>query len=167
MALQRRSEPISVNPEADLGSVYRQRDRVMRLGVNIDHVATIREARRAQEPEPVTAAALAELAGADGITVHLRGDRRHMQERDLRMLRETVSTRLNVEMATTDEMVAIAREVKPNQVTLVPEQPGEVTTTGGLDVVRNRSTVGATVRQLQAVGITVSLFIDALSLIHI
>ena len=161
MALQRRSEPISVNPEADLGSVYRQRDRVMRLGVNIDHVATIREARRAQEPEPVTAAALAELAGADGITVHLRGDRRHMQERDLHILRETVSTRLNVEMAATDEMVAIAREVKPNQVTLVPEQPGEVTTTGGLDVVRNRSAVGATVRQLQAVGIAVSLFIDA------
>ena len=133
----------------------------MRLGVNIDHVATIREARRAQEPEPVTAAALAELAGADGITVHLRGDRRHMQERDLRMLRETVSTRLNVEMAATDEMVAIARELKPNQVTLVPEQPDEVTTTGGLDVVRNRSAVGETTRQLQAVGITVSLFIDA------
>ena len=109
----------------------------------------------------MTAAALAELAVADGITVHLRGDRRLMQAPELHILRETVSTRLNVEMAATDEMVAIAREVKPNQVTLVPEQPGEVTTPGGLDVVRNRSAVGATVRQLQAVGIAVSLFIDA------
>ena len=132
----------------------------MRLGVNIDHVATIRQARRAREPEPVTAAALAELAGADGITVHLRGDRRHIQDRDLRLLREVVSTRLNVEMAATDEMVAIAGDVKPGQVTLVPEYPDEVTTTGGLDVVQHQTALAGVVGRLQAAGITVSLFID-------
>lgn len=132
----------------------------MRLGVNIDHVATVREARRAREPEPVTAAALAELAGADGITVHLRGDRRHMQDRDLWMLRDTISTRLNVEMATTDDMVAIACELKPDQVTLVPEQPGEVTTTGGLDVMGHQAAISAAVDRLQAAGIRVSLFVD-------
>ncbi len=132
----------------------------MRLGVNIDHVATVRQARRAREPEPVTAAALAELAGADGITVHLRGDRRHMQDRDLRMLRDTISTRLNVEMATTDDMVAIACELKPDQVTLVPEQPGEVTTTGGLDVLGHQAAISAAVDRLQAAGIMVSLFVD-------
>jgi pyridoxine 5-phosphate synthase len=135
----------------------------MRLGVNIDHVATIRQARRAREPEPVTAAALAELAGADGITVHLRGDRRHMQDRDLRMLREVVSTRLNVEMAATDEMVAIATHVRPDQVTLVPELPNEVTTTGGLDVVQHHKVVTGVVERLQAAGIAVSLFIDVAS----
>ncbi len=132
----------------------------MRLGVNIDHVATVRQARRAREPEPVTAAALAELAGADGITVHLRGDRRHMQDRDLWMLRDTISTRLNVEMATTDDMVAIACELKPDQVTLVPEQPGEVTTTGGLDVLGHQAAISAAVDRLQAAGIMVSLFVD-------
>ena len=132
----------------------------MRLGVNIDHVATVREARRAREPEPVTAAALAELAGADGITVHLRGDRRHMQDRDLWMLRDTISTRLNVEMATTDDMVAIACDLKPDQVTLVPEQPGEVTTTGGLDVMGHQAAISAAVDRLQAAGIMVSLFVD-------
>ena len=133
----------------------------MRLGVNIDHVATIRQARCAREPEPVTAAALAELAGADGITVHLRGDRRHIQDRDLRLLREVVSTRLNVEMAATDEMVAIAADLKPGQVTLVPEYPDEVTTTGGLDVVRHQTAIAGVAGRLQAAGITVSLFIDA------
>ena len=132
----------------------------MRLGVNIDHVATIRQARQTTEPEPVPAAALAELTGADGITVHLRGDRRHMQDRDLRLLRETVATRLNVEMAATDEMVAIATEIKPHQVTLVPELPGEVTTTGGLDVVQHRDLIADVVRRLQAASIAVSLFID-------
>ena len=109
----------------------------------------------------MTAAALAELAGADGITVHLRGDRRHMQDRDLRLLREVVSTRLNVELATTDEMVAIAAEVKPDQVTLVPEHPTEVTTTGGLDVVQHQSLVTDVVGRLQTAGIAVSVFIDA------
>lgn len=133
----------------------------MRLGVNIDHVATVRQARRAAEPEPVTAAALAELAGAHGITVHLRGDRRHMQDRDLRLLKAVVATRLNVEMAATDEMVAIATEIQPHQVTLVPELPGEVTTTGGLDVVRHRSLVTDVTARLQAAGIAVSVFIDA------
>ena len=135
----------------------------MRLGVNIDHVATIRQARRAREPEPVTAAALAELAGADGITIHLRGDRRHIQDRDLRLLRDVVSTRLNVEMAATDEMVEIAADVKPDQVTLVPELPDEVTTTGGLDIVRQQAVIAGAASRLQAAGITVSLFIDAAS----
>ncbi len=135
----------------------------MRLGVNIDHVATIRQARRAREPEPVTAAALAELAGADGITVHLRGDRRHIQDRDLRLLREVVSTRLNVEMAATDEMVTIVAELKPGQVTLVPERPDEVTTTGGLDVVQHQAVIAGVVGRLRAVGIAVSLFVDAAS----
>ncbi len=133
----------------------------MRLAVNIDHVATVRQARLAREPEPVTAAVLAELAGADGITVHLRGDRRHMQDRDLRLLRDVVSTRLNVEMAATDEMMAIARALKPDQVTLVPEEPGEVTTTGGLDVAANATAVKRAVLQLHDAGIAASLFVDA------
>ena len=132
----------------------------MRLSVNIDHVATVRQARRAREPEPVTAAALAELAGADGITVHLRGDRRHMQDRDLRLLRDVVSTRLNVEMAATDEMMSIASQLKPDQVTLVPEEPGEVTTTGGLDVAANHDAISAAVGRLQEAGIVASLFVD-------
>jgi len=135
-------------------------DEQMRLGVNIDHVATIRQARRAREPEPVVAAGLAELGGADGITVHLRGDRRHIQDRDLRLLREVVSTRLNVEMAATDEMVAIAAQVVPHQVTLVPEHPDEVTTTGGLDVVRHEAALSRVVARLQDTGVAVSLFID-------
>jgi len=134
----------------------------MRLGVNIDHVATIRQARHAREPEPATAAALAELAGAEGITVHLRGDRRHIQDRDLKVLREVVSTRLNVEMAVTDEMVAVAAEVKPDQVTLVPEHPEEVTTTGGLDVIQHQVAIAGVVGRLQEEGIAVSLFIDAM-----
>jgi len=133
----------------------------MRFYVNVDHVATVREARRTDEPDPVRAAMLVELAGADGITVHLRGDRRHIQDRDLRLLREVVSTRLNVEMAATDEMVAIAGDVKPGQVTLVPEYPDEVTTTGGLDVVQHQTAIAGVVGRLQAAGITVSLFIDA------
>ncbi|MDA1094552.1 MAG: pyridoxine 5'-phosphate synthase [Acidobacteria bacterium] len=133
----------------------------MRLAVNIDHVATVRQARLAREPEPVTAAVLAELAGADGITVHLRGDRRHMQDRDLRLLRDVVSTRLNVEMAATDEMMAIARALKPDQVTLVPEEPGEVTTTGGLDVAANATALKRAVQQLHDAGIAASLFVDA------
>lgn len=132
----------------------------MRLGVNIDHVGTIRQARRATEPEPVTAAALAELAGADGVTVHLRGDRRHIQERDLRLLRQVVMTRLNVEMAATDEMVGIAVDVKPDRVTLVPEHQDEVTTTGGLDVVHHQELVRDVVGRLETKGISVGLFID-------
>ncbi|MEE3203351.1 MAG: pyridoxine 5'-phosphate synthase [Acidobacteriota bacterium] len=133
----------------------------MRLGVNIDHVATVRQARQAREPEPVTAALLAELAGADGITVHLRGDRRHIQERDLDLLKEVLSVKLNIEMAATRQMVAIARRVKPAQVTLVPERPNELTTTGGLDVVRHADPLENTATQLREVGVQVSLFIDA------
>ena len=132
----------------------------MRLGVNIDHVATVRQARQVREPEPVTAALLAELAGADGITVHLRGDRRHIQDRDLDLLKEVLSIKLNIEMAATREMVAIARRVKPAQVTLVPERPNELTTTGGLDVVRHADHLKNTVTRLREVVIQGSLFID-------
>ena len=132
----------------------------MRLGVNIDHVATVRQARKAAEPEPVTAAVLAELAGADGITVQLRGDRRHIQERDVELLRRVVATRLNVEMAATREMVEIASRLKPHQVTLVPERPSELTTTGGLDVVRHAPALAKAVARLQRAGVIVSLFID-------
>ncbi len=132
----------------------------MRLGVNIDHVATVRQARMAPEPEPVTAALLAELAGAHGITVHLRGDRRHIQERDLELLRQVVATKLNVEMAATAEMIDVAARVKPDQVTLVPEQPQELTTTGGLDVLRHADGLAGAIGSLRGAGIRTSLFID-------
>lgn len=131
-----------------------------RLGVNIDHIATIRQARRAPEPDPVAAAVLAELAGADGITVHLRGDRRHIQDRDVRFLRETIKTRLNVEMAATPEMIAIAMEIKPDSVTLVPEREEELTTEGGLDVVKSFPEIRTASSRLRGEGIEVSLFID-------
>ena len=131
-----------------------------RLGVNIDHIATIRQARRAAEPDPVAAAVLAELAGADGITVHLRSDRRHIQDRDVRYLRETIKTRLNVEMAASEEMVEIALEIIPDTVTLVPERPDELTTEGGLDVVRNVSEIRSATQRLHGAGLEVSLFID-------
>lgn len=133
----------------------------MRLAVNIDHIATIREARKAREPEPVAAALLAELAGAEGITVHVRGDRRHIKERDVELLRQVVATKLNIEMAATPEMTAIAARIRPDQVTLVPEQPHELTTQGGLDVVANRAAVETAVAALRAAGIRVSIFIDA------
>jgi pyridoxine 5-phosphate synthase len=132
----------------------------MRLAVNIDHVATVREARKAREPEPVAAAVLAELAGAEGITVHLRSDRRHMKERDLELLRQVVATKLNVEMAATEEMTTIAARIKPDQVTLVPERPNELTTEGGLDVVSHFDTVRGAASRLRAAGIRVSIFID-------
>lgn len=133
----------------------------MRLAVNIDHIATIREARRAREPEPVAAAILAELAGAEGITVHLRGDRRHIKDRDLELLRQTISTRLNVEMAATSDMARIALQVRPDQVTLVPERPQELTTEGGLDVVLQAAAIKEFVKQMRDAAIRVSLFIDA------
>ena len=133
----------------------------MRLGVNIDHVATVRQARKAREPEPVAAAILAELAGAEGITVHLRGDRRHIQERDLEILREVVSTKVNVEMAASREMLIIAARVKPGQVTLVPERPHELTTAGGLDVVRHADVLKRAIARLGRSGVKTSLFIDA------
>ncbi|MEE3719257.1 pyridoxine 5'-phosphate synthase [Tumidithrix elongata RA019] len=132
-----------------------------KLGVNIDHIATIRQARRGDEPDPVAAAVLAELAGADGITVHLREDRRHMQERDVRVLRQTVRTHLNLEMAATPEMVAIALDIKPDYVTLVPEKREEITTEGGLDVIGQGDRLVQIVQQLQTAGIPVSLFVDA------
>lgn len=131
-----------------------------KLGVNVDHVATIREARKAPEPDPVTAALLAELAGAHGITVHLRGDRRHIQERDVRLLREVVTTRLNVEMSTVSEMIRIAREIRPDTVTLVPERQDEITTEGGLDVLHNADEIRSAAKELLDAGIQVSLFID-------
>lgn len=130
------------------------------LGVNIDHVATIRQARRTYEPDPIWAAAAAELGGADGITVHLREDRRHINDRDVRLLRETVSVQLNLEMSCAAEIVDLACEVKPDQATLVPERREEITTEGGLDAVGQRSTVAAVIRKLQDAGIRVSLFLD-------
>jgi pyridoxine 5-phosphate synthase len=132
-----------------------------RLGVNVDHVATLRQARRAAYPDPATAAALAELAGADQITIHLREDRRHIQDRDLLVLRKTVGTRLNLEMAAAQEMVKIAYEVKPDTVTLVPERREELTTEGGLDAVGARDHVRRVVKTLRDADIEVSLFIDA------
>ncbi len=134
---------------------------MLTLGVNIDHVATIRQARRTVEPDPVAAAVLAELAGADGITVHLREDRRHIQDRDVHLLRQTVRTHLNLEMAPTEEMVKIALDIKPDYVTLVPEKREEVTTEGGIDIVSNFDRFSEVVRKLQAADIPVSWFIDA------
>ncbi len=131
-----------------------------RLGVNVDHVATLRQARRTTYPDPVTAAALAELAGAQQITIHLREDRRHIQDRDLRILRETCQTLLNLEMAATAEMVKIAYEYKPDVVTLVPERREELTTEGGLDVAGQREQVAKIIKNLKDGEITVSLFID-------
>jgi pyridoxine 5-phosphate synthase len=131
-----------------------------RLNVNIDHVATVRQARRAPEPSVVAAAMLCEQAGADGITVHLRGDRRHIQDSDLHALRLSVSTYLNMEMAATEEMLKVALEVKPDAVSLVPENANEITTEGGLDVIGNIAIVRAAVSRLRQAGILASLFID-------
>ncbi len=131
-----------------------------RLGVNIDHVATLRQARRGREPDPAAAAVIAELSGADGITVHLREDRRHIQDRDLVVLKEVVRTRINLEMAATEEMIGIASRLAPHSATLVPEKREEVTTEGGLDVLGNRDTLHIAVSRLKQAGILVSLFID-------
>jgi len=133
---------------------------MIKLGVNIDHVATIREARKGKEPDPVWAGALVELAGADIITIHLREDRRHIHDRDLRLLKETIQTKLNLEMAGTPEIVGIALEVCPEKVTLVPEKREEVTTEGGLDVRGNLSALKETVKRFQDARILVSFFID-------
>jgi pyridoxine 5-phosphate synthase len=130
------------------------------LGVNIDHVATLRQARRANEPDPVWAAALAELGGADGITLHLREDRRHIQDRDLEVLRKTVTVKLNLELAANSAVIEIACRVRPDQATLVPERREEVTTEGGLDVIRNRAATADATRRLRDAGIVVSLFLD-------
>lgn len=131
----------------------------IRLGVNVDHVATIRENRGTRYPDPVTAAAVCELAGADQITVHLREDRRHIQERDVRILRQTVQTELNLELAANEDVLAIACEVRPDLATLVPERRQELTTEGGLAVLGREAEVAATVRRLKDAGIRVSLFI--------
>src|SRR5690242_4805326 len=133
---------------------------MIRLGVNIDHVATVRQARRAQEPDTVAAAVLALLGGADGITVHLREDRRHIQDRDVRLLRPVVTRRLNLEMAAVETIADVACEVRPDEATLVPERREEVTTEGGLDVVAHEKAVARTVKRLRGAGIEVSLFLD-------
>ena len=131
-----------------------------RLNVNVDHVATLRQARMGAEPDPVAAAAAAELAGASGVVVHLREDRRHIQERDLSLLRQTVRTKLNMEMAVTDEMVGIAGKTLPDVVTLVPEKRQEITTEGGLDVGGDVERIAAAIEKLKSAGLFVSIFID-------
>lgn len=133
---------------------------MIRLGVNIDHVATVRQARRSHEPDPVAAAVLATLGGADGITIHLREDRRHISDRDVQLLRQTVRTRLNLEMAVADEIVRIALATKPDEATLVPEKREELTTEGGLDLTRDPDGVGRVVWRLRQEGIHVAVFID-------
>jgi pyridoxine 5-phosphate synthase len=132
----------------------------MRLAVNIDHIATLREARKAREPEPLAAALAAEMAGAQGITVHLRTDRRHINERDVTLLRQAIATKLNIEMAVTAEMARIAVQIQPDQVTLVPERPQELTTEGGLDVVAHSAAVRDFVRQMHDAAVRVSIFLD-------
>jgi pyridoxine 5-phosphate synthase len=133
---------------------------MIRLGVNIDHVATLRQARRALEPDPVHAAVLALLGGADGITVHLREDRRHINDRDVKLLRQTVATLLNLELSVAEDIVAIACEIKPDQATLVPERREELTTEGGLDVIANQAAIAKAMECLRAKGIAIALFID-------
>lgn len=132
----------------------------VRLAVNVDHFATLRQARQGQEPEPVLVALLAEQAGASGIVTHLRGDRRHIQERDLQLLRKVIKTKLNLEMAATEEMKKIALKIKPDVVSLVPERPEELTTEGGLDVVRYRNQLAPFIQRLRKGGIRVSIFVD-------
>ena len=131
-----------------------------KLGVNIDHIATLRQTRREHQPDPVVAAGICELAGADSITVHLREDRRHIQERDVRLLRQTLSTKLNLEMAIAPEIVKFALLIKPQDVCLVPEKRRELTTEGGIDVVRQGAKISSAVKRLKKAGIRVSLFID-------
>lgn len=133
---------------------------MIRLGVNVDHVATVRQARRAEVPDPVAAALLAEKAGADGITIHLREDRRHIQERDVERLREQAATKINLEMAVTPAMVAYAEKIRPHDACFVPEKREELTTEGGLDVVAHKIKMKDAVKKLQDRGIHVSLFID-------
>lgn len=132
----------------------------MRLAVNVDHFATIREARRSDEPEPVLAALLAELAGAEGIVCHIRGDRRHIKERDLHLFKQTLKTKLNIEMAATEEMKGIALDVLPDVVSLVPERDEELTTEGGLNVAGNKEHLKRHIEELQEAGIKVSIFVD-------
>jgi pyridoxine 5-phosphate synthase len=137
-----------------------EEESVPKLAVNIDHVATLRQARRGKYPDPIAAAILAEFAGADGIIVHLREDRRHIQDRDLELLRKVIQTKLNLEMANTEEAMAIALKVKPDLVTFVPERREELTTEGGLDIQANQKSLQKNVRRLKKAGIRTSLFID-------
>jgi pyridoxine 5-phosphate synthase len=137
-----------------------ERPAMPELGVNIDHIATIRQARRTYEPDPVWAAALAVLGGADCITLHLREDRRHINDRDLRVLKETVYVKLNLEMSCNEDILAIALQAKPDQATLVPERREEITTEGGLDIIVHASRVADAVRRLRDTGVSVSLFLD-------
>ncbi|MCU0606417.1 MAG: pyridoxine 5'-phosphate synthase [Candidatus Edwardsbacteria bacterium] len=132
----------------------------LRLGINIDHIATLRQARRASQPDPVAAAAIATLAGADGITIHLRGDRRHIQPRDAELLRRTVDTHLNIEVAVSGPALAAVRRLKPDAACLVPERPGEVSTEGGLDLAGVRAEAGRAIRLLRAAGIATTCFIE-------
>jgi pyridoxine 5-phosphate synthase len=134
---------------------------MIRLGVNVDHVATVRQARRAELPDPVAAALAAEKAGADGITVHLREDRRHIQQRDVERLRAEAKTKVNLEMAVTSAMVAFAEKIRPDDACFVPEKREELTTEGGLDLLAHKEKVAAAVKRLQERGIHVNLFIDA------
>ncbi len=133
---------------------------MIRLGVNIDHIATVREARKGEEPDPVQAAFLAELGGADGITVHLRSDRRHISERDVELLKKTIKVPLNVEMAATNEMKGIMLSILPYQITLVPERADEITTEGGLDLIINQSFLRDYIKELEVSNINISVFID-------
>jgi pyridoxine 5-phosphate synthase len=133
---------------------------LIRLGVNVDHVATVRQARRVDVPDPVEAALLAETAGADGITVHLREDRRHIQERDVQLMRERLHTKLNLEMAVTPTMLAFAENLRPDDACFVPEKREELTTEGGLDVVSHRQKIREATQRLQSIGVRVSLFVD-------
>lgn len=132
----------------------------MKLAINVDHIATIREARQSNEPEPVLAALLAEQAGAEGVVCHIRSDRRHIKERDLRLFRETVKTKLNIEMAATEEMKRIALKINPDVVSLVPETPEELTTEGGLDVISNEKQLLPHIKKLRNAGIKISIFVD-------
>ena len=131
-----------------------------KLSVNIDHIATLREARKEAVPDPVHAAVFAELGGADGITIHLRSDHRHIKERDLELLRKTIKTELNLEMAATDEMLNVALKIKPDMVTLVPERPEELTTEGGLDIVKNYKRIKPIADKIIKTGISLSVFIE-------
>ncbi|XOF33167.1 MAG: pyridoxine 5'-phosphate synthase [Candidatus Electrothrix sp. YB6] len=143
-----------------LQHIYSERRKMPKLAINVDHIATIRQARGGAEPDPVLAAGICELAGAKGIVVHLREDRRHIQDRDVRLLRQTVKTRLNLEMAATKEIIAVALEVVPNMVTLVPEKRKELTTEGGLDIISNAKKIRKTIEKMSGAGIPVSIFID-------
>src|SRR5690606_13246004 len=155
------SQPVPpANPFHQRRATVSHPQRVL-LGVNIDHVATLRQARGTRYPDPVQAAIEAEQAGADGITVHLREDRRHIQERDIRLLKEVMQTRMNLEIAVTDEMLAFSREIRPEHACLVPERREELTTEGGLDVAGNLARVQHAVEELSGYGCEVSLFIDA------